>query len=97
MSVSSWGCGAGAAWAGPDPALAGIGALGVGWTATLGVPREGKGGMEGDGIGSRPIGDPNGDAREPGAGGPRGAARAVRGGVKQVVLRWAAELPPGAW
>ena len=72
-------------------------ALDKGWSDTLGMPREGKGGIEGGGAMFRPIGDPKGDERGPRAGGPWGAARAVRGGVKQVVLREAAELPPGAW
>ena len=72
-------------------------AFGKGWSDALGMPRGGKGGIKGDGKMFRPIGDPRGDTREPRAGGPWGAARAVRGGVKQVVLREAAELPPGAW
>ena len=70
-------------------------AFGKGWSDALGMPREGKGGIKGGGAMSRPVGDPTGDKRGPRAGGPWGAARAVRGGVKQADLREAAELPRG--
>ena len=77
--------------------LAEAAALGGGWPDAPGMPREGNGGIAGGGAMQRPVGDPKGEAREPRAGGPWGAARAVRGGVKQVDLRELAELPPRAW
>jgi hypothetical protein len=77
--------------------LAGAAALGEGWPGALGLPRVGNGGIVGGGVMHRPVGDPKGEARGPRAGGPWGAARAVRGGVKQVDLRELAKLPPRAW